>query len=353
MIKQIPKRMAFGEGSLVEFEAPVSSDKKTRPIKLNPLYSGGVVRFGFGAIVVDLDGMRIPGRRRPIQLNHDPDQLIGQSTSVSTDNGQLSIEGKAIRAMPATKLVEAAIDGGFQYEASMGFMIEKIAFLDKDEMTSVNGRDVKGPLLIVRQSELIEGSIVPSGADREARTRFSAGDDGLIEVEIGGNDMPSKAKSDLDPITAFEADHPDAVEKWKSEAVQEFKDSEAARLGHLIKEFAGKPQFVLDQFAMSHDVDSAKIEYADVLKGELSEQDKTIKELKAENEELATRHSESLPGHVEASERTANDVDLESDDPAVKAQAMWAANTDSCRDEFTCCENLEAELRHPEPAAVR
>ncbi len=69
-----------------------SDDKKKFRIRA---YNGGPMHVGFSLpVVIDLAGMDVSKKSRPILLNHDTDRPVGHSTNVDIQANRVVIEGQ-------------------------------------------------------------------------------------------------------------------------------------------------------------------------------------------------------------------------------------------------------------------
>lgn len=289
---KLPSALNLRNESCVEFGAEVAdekSGKKTREFSML-LYSGAPVDIGFGyRMIVDLEGMKIPASRLPIQANHKWDQQVGFGKPTIED-GKLNVKGKMIVGFDASQQILTGIDGGFHYQASMGFSIQKWRFISReDEPEKVNGREFSGPGYIVTKSKLSEGSFVPAGADGDTSTALLS-ENGEVVLFDGDPEMSSELKDKgKDPIAEFAAAHGEQVEKWRAEGHAKGGAEVTARFEALSAKFADRPAFVVEQFKKGNDVAKAQAEFADVLQ----------LELKAANEKLAeaTKAKPDSGGH--------------------------------------------------------
>lgn len=155
------------ESGFVLLEAEDGEDsKKLRKFSMTA-YTGGRLHLkGFAyPVVVDLSGMRIPKKSRPILRGHDPDRIAGHSTAVTNSGGSLKLDGVISGANDCAREIAESADNGFPWESSIGAQATKMVFVDRGEKVSVNGRAFVGPLYVARQSVLKEISFVPMGAD--------------------------------------------------------------------------------------------------------------------------------------------------------------------------------------------
>jgi hypothetical protein len=154
---------AAGEGSLPTFKIEA--------------YTGNVmVPSGWwNPVIIDLEGVMVPSQHRPILRQHDANRIVGHSTKIAVDAAGIHVEGVISNpsAEHSREIVETARNQ-FQWQASVGADPIRTEFLEAGEETTVNGRTVKGPLTISRETELGEISFVPNGADGDTSATVAA-----------------------------------------------------------------------------------------------------------------------------------------------------------------------------------
>jgi len=176
--------LAAGPGS-VEIRAaePAAAGGPAKlPRLLMRVYTGGVImqtiifasgRFYSGPVVADLAGMQLPAGPSPVLLDHDSHQVIGHGQA-AISAGVLSLEGVVSGTGLAAQEFLANSKNGFPYQASLGARVLVAEDVDPGVEVQVNGQTFTGPLLIARQTEFGEASIVPLGADRDTSARVAA-----------------------------------------------------------------------------------------------------------------------------------------------------------------------------------
>jgi phage major head subunit gpT-like protein len=128
-------------------------------------YTGGKMDVGWGdPIVVDLSGMEVSAKPRPILKDHNTSLVVGHSTSIKVKN-EIEVEGLFSGSGPAKDEVLASAVQGFPWQASIGAKAIRVEELDSGAKAKVNGQEIEGPCFIVRASILKEVSFVALGAD--------------------------------------------------------------------------------------------------------------------------------------------------------------------------------------------
>jgi len=138
-------------------------------------YTGGPMDVGFGMpVVVDLAGLVITAKSRPILRDHNTSQIVGHSDVISNDGKRIKLTGKISAGNAHAAEIEASAAAGFPWQASIGASIERMIRLDEGEQIKVNGRTIVGPVLVARKSRLREVSFVALGADDNTSARLAA-----------------------------------------------------------------------------------------------------------------------------------------------------------------------------------
>lgn len=184
---QVPKDFrivdlsAAGPLEFLAAEPPAEGEApKLRNFRMQA-YNGGPMKLsGFHwPVVVDLAGLNIGAKSRPILRDHDSTKIVGHSTGIQIMEGQrIVVEGTASGAGEHAREVEATADNGFPWQASIGASADKIIFLDRGEKQTVNGKQITGPLYIARKANLKEVSFVALGADDSTSSQMTASANG-------------------------------------------------------------------------------------------------------------------------------------------------------------------------------
>lgn len=158
------------------FVEPTGGEKAR--VKFAPLYSGGECDIdGFdGPAIADLETL-IVEPAPPALVDHNPDMPAGRLENVEivkNEKGELSVVCDAV--IGGTEYSDAVIsyfkNGPVDLKPSIG--IQRIRWYDieqipKGETAHVNGRDFIGPVSIVRNGHLTEGSFVLLAGDPAAK----------------------------------------------------------------------------------------------------------------------------------------------------------------------------------------
>lgn len=172
-------RAASPNGDLLTFAAPVelvaAPAEGKRPSFTIVAYTGVPMSVNgyYNPVVVELSGVRASRKQIPILLDHDATRIVGQGEP-KVDSASVRVEGIVTGEDSDSQKVVTHAKNGFQWQASIGAMPLRREFLEAGKKAVVNGREVTGPLLIVRESELREVSFVAMGADAQTEAAVAA-----------------------------------------------------------------------------------------------------------------------------------------------------------------------------------
>ena len=125
-------------------------------------------------VVVDLSGLKIPAKSRPILRDHNAQQIVGHTDTIENSGGSIKLAGVISAANDWAREVTESSDNGFPWQASIGAAAQRMVFVDRGETVQVNGRKLTGPLYVARQAALREVSFVALGADDQTSARMAA-----------------------------------------------------------------------------------------------------------------------------------------------------------------------------------
>jgi hypothetical protein len=170
-------------------------------------YTGGAMRLGGWPypVVVDLAGMRVTRKARPILKDHDRGSIVGHTDDITVSDSRLEVAGVISGVGSTAQEVIATSENGFPWQASLGASADKVVFIPEGKTAMANSREFKGPVYIARKSTLGEVSFVALGADDDTEARIAAGQsegDDDLDGEDSGDDTTESDDSELDPVNA-------------------------------------------------------------------------------------------------------------------------------------------------------
>ncbi|MGD9856516.1 MAG: hypothetical protein AB7U20_16335 [Planctomycetaceae bacterium] len=139
-------------------------------------YTGGkllLASFPY-PVVVDLSGLKIPAKSRPILRDHDSSRIVGHTESIEINGSSIRLAGVISGSNEHAREVTAAGDNGFPWQSSIGAAAQRVVFVNRGEAVEVNGRRFNGPLYVARQATLREVSFVALGADDQTVAQMVA-----------------------------------------------------------------------------------------------------------------------------------------------------------------------------------
>ncbi len=164
-----------------DFELMAADPEGAEPRKLRRFsmtaYTGGkLLLAGFPyPVIVDLSGMRIPAKHRPILRDHDIGRIVGHTETIEINGASIRLGGVISASNDYAREVSESGDNGFPWQASIGASAQRMVFVDRGETVEVNGRKFTGPVYVARQSTLREVSFVALGADDQTVAQMAAG----------------------------------------------------------------------------------------------------------------------------------------------------------------------------------
>ena len=170
-------------------------------------YTGGAMRLGGWPypVVVDLAGMRVTRKSRPILKDHDRGSIVGHTDDIMVGDSRLEVAGVISGVGNTAQEVIATSENGFPWQASLGANADKVVFIPEGKTATANSREFKGPVYIARKSTLGEVSFVALGADDDTEARIAAGqagDDEDLDNDEPDDETTETDDSDLDPVNA-------------------------------------------------------------------------------------------------------------------------------------------------------
>lgn len=182
-------------------------------------YTGSPMRINGYAhpVYVDLSGLTITEKSRPILKDHSPSMPVGHTDAIRIAGSELHVEGVISGAGPVAKEIVEAAGNGFPWQASVGVSPSAIETVAKGSTAIVNGQTIQGPAIIARKAMLKEISFVALGADDNTTARIAAGStNGVLQMadeNVSQNDQVKAETLRIEKIEALCANHPDIAAK--------------------------------------------------------------------------------------------------------------------------------------------
>jgi hypothetical protein len=177
---RVPARLRLfcEDGGGIRLEAATALEGDKPPLRRFGMtaYTGGAMQLGGWRypVVVDLAGLRISKKSRPILKDHNPGQIVGHTDQITVAEQSLEVTGVISGTGSTAQEIIATSENGFPWQASIGALAEKVVFITEGKTAAANGREFTGPLYIARKSVLGEVSFVALGADDDTYARVAA-----------------------------------------------------------------------------------------------------------------------------------------------------------------------------------
>jgi len=171
------------EAGDVNLQAATADDGKTLRRFTMTAYTGGAMALAGWPypVVVDLTGLVLGKKSRPILMDHDTGRIVGHTDTVGVEGTALTVAGVISGVGSAAQEVVGASDNGFPWQASLGAAVKKVVFVPEGKTATANGKEFAGPVYMVRQAKLGEVSFVALGADDATTANVEAGRIPVIE----------------------------------------------------------------------------------------------------------------------------------------------------------------------------
>ncbi len=200
-------RIVCEDAIKISLQAAEAADEGKPPLRKFSMvaYTGGAMKLGGWPypVVVDLAGMRVTRKARPILKDHDRGSIVGHTDDIAVSDSRLEVAGVISGVGSTAQEVIATSENGFPWQASLGASADKVVFIPEGKTASANSREFKGPVYIARKSTLGEVSFVALGADDDTQARIAAGqseDEDFDSDEL--DDVEGEEESELEPVNA-------------------------------------------------------------------------------------------------------------------------------------------------------
>ena len=187
--ERVPTRLRLfcedGGGIRLAAALPLEGDKPPLRRFSMTAYTGGAMQLSGWRypVVVDLAGLRVPKKSRPILKDHNPGQIVGHTDEITVADQSLEVAGVVSGTGATAQEIIATSENGFPWQSSIGATAEKVVFITDGKTASANGREFTGPVYIARKSVLGEVSFVALGADDDTFARVAA-EAGQQQLEV-------------------------------------------------------------------------------------------------------------------------------------------------------------------------
>lgn len=182
-------------------------------------YGGGILRIDGRNHVIDLQGIAL-GDETPLLTDHqnDVDHLAGSGKATS-DGRSIRVRGHISRNSTAGAKVIGLHRDNVKLRASVGVAVNQSRFVAAGESLQANGQTLKAPaggVYVAAESELIEVSLLPIGADRGSSVSISASKGSEMSTAVDDQLAVERerAASIYRLCASFSKDHPHNADKF-------------------------------------------------------------------------------------------------------------------------------------------
>jgi len=157
--------------------APADGKPVLRRFSMTAYTGGPMMLAGWNhPVVVDLAGLQITAKSRPILKDHNRSLIVGHTESIGVQGSRLVVSGVISGAGPVAREIVESSRNGFPWQASLGAVAQPGAmeFVSKGRTAAANGQQFEGPVHIARRSVLGEVSFVALGADDNTTASVAA-----------------------------------------------------------------------------------------------------------------------------------------------------------------------------------
>lgn len=139
-------------------------------------YTGGSMQlWGWRhPVVIDLAGLDVGAKSRPVLMDHDSRLIVGHSTGIDVTDSQIRLSGVVSGTGQAAQEIVESSRNGFPWQASIGASARRYEEVKAGEKVAVNGREFTGPVYVIRAATLREVSFVALGADDNTEAAVAA-----------------------------------------------------------------------------------------------------------------------------------------------------------------------------------
>lgn len=227
-------------------------------------YSGGPVMGGIA--VIDLASTKV-AMPAPLLASHEHDEVIGALTQGNNTGAELTVAGELYSDIDETaRAIAAKAKRGHPWQLSVGIYGMNFEDVSPGNSVTVNGREFKGPITVLRGGTVREVSVVALGSDAETNAAFfsarsattKTGDDPMtieqLQAQVAAltaqvaelTAARDRAKADLDARDVKIVELTAAIDQARRDARTTEVKALFSEIGQEFSEDAAKPYLNLD-----------------------------------------------------------------------------------------------------------
>lgn len=210
--RKVPKRAFCFRVGAMEFAADDQANTSGQyPFSLLARSAQPIFHWWWGKVVHDMAGFKASKPTIPVDYCHNPNEVLGFSNKFQANNDGLRLDGSLVQFEEKDRVAEITHKrkAGVPYEASIYFdpYQLKLEELGPGQTADVNGYQLEGPALIIREWMLRGVAVCPYGADGNTDSQFAgeimAGDvDVQVHLSMEKATMPPENTNEKKPVPA-------------------------------------------------------------------------------------------------------------------------------------------------------
>ncbi len=155
--------------------AAADSDRPRR-FDINAYDGGPLPVSGFEhPVIVDLSSLQYP-ESIPLLIDHTAsvEATLGSTDRIENDGQELRMSGLVTATSDMASQVVEQHDKGQKWQASIGVRVGDVDEIQAGQIVVVNKQQFRGPVLVARNSQMYETSVLPAGADWTTKVNLAA-----------------------------------------------------------------------------------------------------------------------------------------------------------------------------------
>ena len=136
--------------------------------------------------VLQMEGLSLPQNRQLILLDahsrFDNSNVVGSARNLMIEGNKLNAKVHFSDADENSRTIAKKVEEGHITDFSIGYSVEQAQYIDKNKSEIINGKQYKGPVKVVTRWNVKELSVVPIGADENAKARSYGMDEKLKKM---------------------------------------------------------------------------------------------------------------------------------------------------------------------------
>lgn len=198
-----------------QLEAKDDNGSEAKSVKVNLLANSGkpMPDMWYGQRIYDLEGFSVHKDKLTIDYCHDDLKPIGYSSKVEVSADGLVMPGVLTGSNETSRQVIEDLRAGIPLEASITTEWTKAEVIEDGFAATVNGMEIEGEAVIVREWSLRGVAICPYGNDKYASTQIEESESKQLKVPVIRGEKKMEIKNaEVKAVKAVEAEDVESVE---------------------------------------------------------------------------------------------------------------------------------------------